>query len=251
MEDKLPRLSPACFAAAALFFFLPFLTVSCQGKPLAKMTGIQTMTGTTVDLAKVFDGATFGDGELKGLKFDPSAGSAQTLPNGMQFQPNQKVGGSALAVLSFACALCGVALFFVPPVRTGAVPALAGLAGLVLMFVNKSSIASKLQEPTMGMVRVDAEYGFWLAALAFGAAVLVNARVALAPAGEAEAAAPRHAGMVPPRPAAPVGRAYPTFDDPNPAAAASSASVADPAPPPRRAPIPVAGVEEHEPATRR
>ncbi len=254
MNETLPKLSPACFAAAALFFFLPFLTVSCQGKPLARMTGLQTMTGTTVDLSKVFDGAAFGEGELKGLTLKPSAEQLQGLPEGMSLKPDQKVGGSGLAVLSFACALCGVALFFLPRVGAGAVPALAAVAGVVLLFVNKAQVASKLQEPTMGMVRVDAEYGFWLAALAFGAAALVNLRVALdpAPAGveRAVASAASRAPGVPPRAAVPVGRAYPTFDDPAPAGPAP-AGAPDHAPAPRRAPIPVAEVEEQEPAGRR
>ncbi|MBM3243119.1 hypothetical protein FJZ31_43220, partial [Candidatus Poribacteria bacterium] len=52
MEITIKKLSPAIFVIILICFFLPFVSASCGGQKLATLSGVQLVTGTTVEGAR-------------------------------------------------------------------------------------------------------------------------------------------------------------------------------------------------------
>jgi len=139
MQDGPKKLSPAIFAVALFGFFLPFVSVTCQGTRVASLTGIQLVTGTTVD--------------------QPSLSRTRSEP--------QKVSGEPLAVFALLCAIAGLGLSFLKSSKSSLAPALVGLAGVILLLALKVKIDNDALREGEGMLQVEYGAGFWLALLSF------------------------------------------------------------------------------------
>lgn len=153
---QMTKISAALFGVALISFFLPFVDVSCQGQKMATFTGIQLVTGTTIEQPSMF---------------------------GERHQ-NQKVDPEPLAILAFASAIVGLGLSFLRGRKLAIVPAIAGVAGLVLLLLLKSKIDNEAMREGGGVLRAEYEVGFWLTFLLFIAAAGLNGLIFLLGGGK-------------------------------------------------------------------
>ncbi|HZF95956.1 MAG TPA: hypothetical protein VEZ20_13925 [Allosphingosinicella sp.] len=170
---------------ALLCFLLPWVTVSCAGQPLVRMTGVGLATGD-VDLVA-------GRGLFPGAGAEnPAASFAQSA------QPDPLVIVAAVLIVA------GLALTFVKPLRTGILAAMAAAvaAAVLIAFdvlvrikggaearlaegMNKDGPAAapgaggferemqKSMEQIAEAITVDPQAGFWLTLLALIAAAVL------------------------------------------------------------------------------
>ncbi|TAK18103.1 MAG: hypothetical protein EPO35_01660 [Acidobacteria bacterium] len=131
------RFTPAAFLLALVCFALPFAKISCQGQEVATLTGIETLTGKTVQ----------GPGD------------------------SQKIPSDAMAIAAFIAALAGAALAFKGMRRFAG---FAGIAGVVLLFVFKSRFADKIASESQGAAVVEFGLGFWLALIGLAAGAVLG-----------------------------------------------------------------------------
>ncbi|HEV2378958.1 MAG TPA: zinc ribbon domain-containing protein [Terriglobia bacterium] len=145
MQNSAKKLSGVTFAMAVLCFFLPFVTFSCQGEKVASFTGIQLMTGASIQQPQMF-------------------GASQ----------ERKSGGEPLAVVAFLCVAAGLAVSFVKGRKGAVLPALAGGLGLIVLLLLKSKLDNDVLTQSEGMVQMQYEAGFYLTLLLSLAAAGVN-----------------------------------------------------------------------------
>lgn len=131
------RFTPAAFLLAVVCFALPFAKISCQGQEVATLTGIETLTGKTVQ----------------------GPGDSQEIPR------------DAMAIAAFLAALAGAVLAFKGMRRFAG---FAGVAGVVLLFVFKSRFAEKIASESQGAATVEFGIGFWLALIALAAGAMLG-----------------------------------------------------------------------------
>ena len=142
-------LSPAGFAGIVLLFAFPFVALTCEGERAASFTGVQLVTGTTVDQSNL--------------------GRGQAEP----------VGGRLWARVALACAVFGAALGFVKTRLGARGPAAAGAAGAISLLLLRVSVNADVLRQGEGMLRTRYALAFWLAMLLFvGLAVLHGATLA-------------------------------------------------------------------------
>ena len=123
------------FAGTLLCFFLPFVTVSCQGMKIYTFTGQQLATGTTMSQPQMF-------------------GPPKT----------QKVEPNAFAAVAFLCSAAGVVLCLVGRrmMRSVAVAASVGSASLLAMRVQ---LDHEIQKQGMGAAENNYHFGFFMSLL--------------------------------------------------------------------------------------
>jgi hypothetical protein len=158
---------------ALICFFLPFVSFSCQGMKVASFSGIQLVTGTTIQQPQMFG--------------PPTA---------------QKVGAEPLAVLAFLCGIAGLGLSFLkgknsaipstPPPPTSlreaeqgrslrdgersrtVAPALAGGLAAIFLLALKSKLEGDALKQGGGAIQVQFAAGYWAVLVLFLAAVALN-----------------------------------------------------------------------------
>jgi hypothetical protein len=130
METK--KAIPAILGLALICFFLPFVTVSCQGQKLLTLTGVQLVTGTTVQVPQMFG---------------PSK--------------EEKIPGDGLARLACLSGLVGLLAAIVAKNKGKTVAAaLAGL-GAILLLVMKSRVENEVLRAGSGLFQVEFGGGYW------------------------------------------------------------------------------------------
>ncbi len=142
------------FALILICFFLPFITISCQGSPVIKMSGLQMATG--VEMA------------------DPSA-SLNSAFGGVPSTPKtQKIPGTPAVGITFCLAGVGLAtsLLLKNRQRYLAQAIAGGLGVLLLLWVKSSTDDAVLKQG--GIIQVNYDAGFWLAFLLFLGATGLN-----------------------------------------------------------------------------
>lgn len=151
------RLAP--FAIAFICFLLPFVEVSCQGKTAAKLTGIEAALGADRQQRDEFTGQT----------------------------RTQHIEGTLAFQLALGCVVGGVVLAFLPSVFGLGCTAVAGVAGVVALWVGKQNFDQMLQAKGGGMFVPLWQAGF------FGATfcLLVGALVAALQANRASQSPPK------------------------------------------------------------
>jgi len=139
------QISLAAFAVAAVAFFLPFVTLSCAGRPLVTATGIQLATRHV---------NTTPPGGLLGARADPD------------------VDLSLLVLAAFACSVLGVLAS-----RRGrkAVLACAGGIGAGALLLFSSALSAHMRQRANGMFTLEYDRGFYLALFGLIVAAIVNA----------------------------------------------------------------------------
>jgi len=147
MENGAKKFSPAIFGLTLICFFLPFTDISCSGQKVATFTGIQLVTGTTIEQPSMF-------GE-KGQV--------------------QKVDAEPLAILAFFSAVVGLGLSFLRSRKSAIAPAITGGVGLITLLLLKSKIDNDVLKEGGGMLQVEYGVGFWLTLILFLSAIGMNA----------------------------------------------------------------------------
>jgi hypothetical protein len=143
------KISASMFALILICFFLPFMSLSCQGKDIVTMTGLQMATG--VEIA------------------NPAATLGGSLGNAASAAKPQKIDGSVPMGLAFVTAAAGLAatLLLKDRFQKSLVPGVAsGIGAIILLFV-KSGADSEVMKQGSGMIQVSYGIGFYLALLLF------------------------------------------------------------------------------------
>jgi len=246
MNDKARLLTPAGFGIALLCFVLPFATLSCQGKEIATLSGLELAFG------KSFDASTLPMSPSDAAAFQEKSKEEQeaAMMQVMGAAQARAIGANPWAIAAALCAAIGIGAALLGGRTAGAVPAGLASLGALLLLAARARVEGQVSGPTAGMGQVEWNAGFWLCLATFAANAALNAYLATAEPKVAQAdVAPLRAG--PPRPFrganTPVGRAYPTFGEeippPSPAGPGSRAGHAGPGAGRQRAPIPVPDYE--------
>lgn len=143
MNAPRPKVSAGLFAFVIVFFFLPFVRVSCAGQKVMSVTGIKLATG-----------GSFED------------------PGGMGGRSVEKLEPDPFAILALVAAVGGVVLSLAA--RSAIASAILGGAGAVFLLILKSRLADRTAQESMGVVQVEMDIGYWLAMLFFVGAAAVN-----------------------------------------------------------------------------
>lgn len=145
MESNVKRASPAIFVLALICFFLPFVTFSCQGQKVLSLSGIQLVTGSSVQQPQMF-------GPPKSQNMDPEP----------------------VAIFAFLCGVLGLALSFLKG-RAGTIaPAAAGGLGAILLLAMRSFIEGDVLKQGAGVIQANYEAGLYVVVTLFLAAVALN-----------------------------------------------------------------------------
>ncbi len=145
MENGTKKFSLAIFGIVLVCFFLPFITVSCQGQKITTLTGIQLVTGTTIEQPSMF-------------------GKKQV----------QKVSGEPLAALVFLCAAFGLGSSFIKGKKSAIAPAAAGGIGLISLLMLKLKLDNEILREGKGMLELEYGVGFWVVLILFLIAIVLN-----------------------------------------------------------------------------
>jgi hypothetical protein len=145
MASNVKKASPAVFILALICFFLPFVTFSCEGRKVLSLTGIQLVTGSTIQQPQMF-------------------GPSQS----------QKVGAEPLAVLALLCGLAGLGLSFLKGQTSSIAPAATGVLATILLLALKSKLDGDALQQGGGVLQVNYDVGFYLVEILFLAAVALN-----------------------------------------------------------------------------
>jgi hypothetical protein len=129
------KVSPVLFIATILFFFLPFVTVSCNSQKVASFSGVQLATGTTVEQPRLF-----GTPEKREVSPEP------------------------LATLAGICAFAGLGLSFLG-LRKAVAPAASAGAGAFFLLLLKSELDGEMVRQGRGLFLLEYEPGYVMALL--------------------------------------------------------------------------------------
>lgn len=169
-------LSPAFLALAAVCFFLPFVSVSCNASALQEGLGELPQTGPSpipdLPSGDVEIVSATGWDIVIGSEVEPSEEFAGLAELGGEVTPTQDEDfpGRIYAILALAVGIVGVGVSFLRA-RVGAVSALvAGVLGALFLFLLRSSITSDFGQAGLIGFQVSFEIGWWLALLLFIAA---------------------------------------------------------------------------------
>ena len=173
----MPKINKALAILAALAFFLPFITISCNGKALVEMSGVKVAKCSV---------STCSADDL--LSPDLKALSGRNLPDiNIPTAAKDKAadldGANFALFAAIACLVAALTLFF--PGRGGELlSGLASVAGMVLLFMFRSkfsdAITPHLHSPQVGaaaaLLKIELQFslGFWLS-LIFSAASAILA----------------------------------------------------------------------------
>jgi len=131
-ETKMRQLRIAPFALALICFLLPFVEVSCQGRKMVTLTGLQLATGTQIQQRDAF------------------SGQAQT----------REIPREPLVFFVLLCTVVATGYCFVSGSRGRKVSALAGTLALILLFVAKSKMDNDAVREGQGMLIVGYGIGY-------------------------------------------------------------------------------------------
>lgn len=151
MEGIAKKIPPAAFVLALLCFTLPFVTFSCQGQKIMSFSGLQLVTGTTIQQPQMFG--------------PPQA---------------QRTGPEPLAILAFLSLIVGLPLSFLRGKKGAAASAVVSGLGFIFLAAMKSKVDADAMRQGGGAVQVSFEAGFYLTLIlilgAIGASVFVLAQ---------------------------------------------------------------------------
>jgi hypothetical protein len=144
--ENIKKISPTIYGLAFICFFLPFTHISCQGEKIATLTGVQLVTGTTIEPPEMFGN------KREARQLDPEA----------------------LAILAFLCTFGGAALSLLRGKNGVLASAITGCLGLISLLFLKAKIDNEVLREGEGALRVEYGIGLWLALLLFIAAIGFN-----------------------------------------------------------------------------
>ena len=222
--------SPAFLALAAICFFLPFVSISCNASALQEGLGGLPVPGPTpipdLPTGEVEIVSATGWEIVSGAEVEPSEEFADLAELGGEVTPSEseEFPGRIYAILAFAIAILGVGVSFLRD-RIGAISALvAGILGVLFLFLLRTSISSDFGQAGLVGFEVSFELGWWLSLLFFVAAAAFAGWAIASTRTPPEYAAP-------PPPVPPPGGAPPPATPPGGAPPPPPAAPQEPPPP--------------------
>ena len=146
MKSRAKKFSPALFGIMIFCFLLPFMEVSCSGHKVMSFTGIQLVTGITIQQPSMFGEKT----------------------------ESQKVGPEPLAIITFSCVIIGLLLSFIKNRRSAILPAVSAGVGTITLLMLKTKIDNAVLREGGGMIQVSYTFGFWVLLMLLIAGVGLN-----------------------------------------------------------------------------
>lgn len=146
MKDMIKKFSPAIYGLVLICFFLPFTHISCQGEKVATFTGIQLVTGTTIEQTEMFS----------------------------ERKKTEKIDPEPLAILVLCSAVAGLGFSFLKGKGSTLASAIVGGAGLIFLLLLKAKIDNEVLKEGKGVLRVEYGTGFWMILLLFLFAICLN-----------------------------------------------------------------------------
>lgn len=147
MKEEIKRMSPAVYVVIFICFFLPFSHISCAGEKVATLTGVQLVTGTTIEGPS----SAFGEKE-----------------------ETEKIDPEPLALLTLIITIIGFGVSFLEGRKSTLFAALVGGLGSVSLLCLKAKIDNEVLREGEGILRVEYGFGFWLILLLFLFAIGLN-----------------------------------------------------------------------------
>ena len=157
------KFSPVIFVFVLICFFLPFVNFSCGGQKIASFTGIQLVIGAKVNQPPGMFGESTGMPRLFGME----TSKPKTVKQVEKVQ-------DPLIIAAFIIAIAGFALSFLKGKNSSIVPAILGVAGIIILLVFTSKTDSDILKEGGGSIQVEYVIGFWLTFLAFVLAALFS-----------------------------------------------------------------------------
>lgn len=139
------KFSASIFVLIFVCFFLPFITISCQNQPVARLNGFGLAVGTTINAPSPMGGV----GQPKHINAEPLAKGA------------------------LLCATVGIATSFLKRKNQAIIPAVAGGSGALLLFFLKGKLDDDILRQGSGLL-INFESGYWFTLLLFIGATAIN-----------------------------------------------------------------------------
>ncbi|HKB87990.1 MAG TPA: zinc ribbon domain-containing protein [Ignavibacteriaceae bacterium] len=147
MTESRRFISPALFLLAALCFFLPFVSFTCQGQTIATVSGMELITGTKIE-------------KFEMEKFDDQ----QTNPD---LNEDRDLRSEPLAVAAFIFALCGIIVSLIPHYSRMLSIITGALGALMLLFLRSSIGGEVTGDFDFKIIEVSYEWGYYLSLIFF------------------------------------------------------------------------------------
>jgi ribosomal protein L40E len=146
--------SPTLFLLAALCFFLPFVSFTCQEHKIATISGMELVTGTKIEKYNL---EKLGTEEAKS-----------------DMDKEREINSEPLAVAAFIFALGGIMVSLIPR-YTRILSIICGALGALMLIFLRSSIGGEVTgDFDFKIIEVSYEWGYYLSLLLFIAAFALN-----------------------------------------------------------------------------
>lgn len=160
---KTKFISPSCFGAVIICFFLPFLNLKCNEVKLASIQGIELVTGSRLNLQRNAELPFADKDEGKAVDIDIDS---------------QKIDRNYFAVAALFLAIGGLVLSFLLFLQKEMICSTIGLGGALALMLMRVQIDSSIEKQTNGIgnyiVHIDYVYGYWLSVVFFLVAGVYN-----------------------------------------------------------------------------
>lgn len=154
MNESSKFVSPTIFLLAALCFFLPFVSFTCQGQRIATISGMELITGTKIEkfeMQKIDTGQTNSD-----------------------LDKQREVSSEPLAIAAFIFALMGIVVSLIPR-YSKIISLIAGALGVLMLLFLRSSIGGEVTgDFDFKIIEVSYEWGYYLSLILLIAAFTFN-----------------------------------------------------------------------------
>jgi len=153
-------ISASFFAVVLICFLFPFVTVSCNEQTVAQVSGVDLVTGTTI--------------EAPGTASVPQDTLPENAPN---TDRESEIPADGRAILAAAAAIGGlVSSLIANKARLSAIPMALSLLGVLMLLLIRSEVEEKAASAGVGLVGVSVNYGigYWGALIFFLAAIFLN-----------------------------------------------------------------------------
>ena len=134
------------FALIILLFMMPFLAVSCDGKPVMKISGAELVSGKSVETKEPFSGRV----------------------------KVQEIDSEPYAIAALVVSVFGLTLLLIKGRISIISSTICGVVGFLSLLLLKSKIESDILKEGQGVFSADFQAAFWLALLLFAAIAAVN-----------------------------------------------------------------------------
>jgi hypothetical protein len=154
MTEPNKFISPALFLLAALCFFLPFVSFTCQGQRIATISGMELVTGTKIE------------------KFHMENSTNRQESSDPDKQSD--INSEPLAVAAFIFAIFGIVISLIPR-YSKILSVITGALGALMLLFLRSSIGGEITgDFDFKIIEISYEWGYYLALLLFIAGFGLN-----------------------------------------------------------------------------